>query len=116
MLDGRLIGLFLVLMLSNPEQAVGGNLARRLAVLEMVSVLCIAGSSFAVPSGSIEGPLRDGIGVLDVRLSGLLMVALSNPDLLPAVTDAFSRRLAAFEMVSDWYRLVVVPPINADLL
>ncbi len=53
MLDGRLIGVFLVLMLSNPEREAGGTLARRFPVLEMVPDV-YNGSSFAVPP--IEGP------------------------------------------------------------
>ena len=53
MLDGRLIGLFLELMLSNTERAAGGTLARRFPVLEMVPDV-YNGSCFAVPP--IEGP------------------------------------------------------------
>ena len=73
-----------VAMLSNVGRAAGGTFVRRLAVLEMVSALCIAGTSFAVPP--IEGPLRDGIGVLDVRLIGVFLVLSSNPDLIVSST------------------------------
>ena len=82
-----------VAMLSNPGRAVDATLLRRLAVLEMVSALCISGSSFALPP--IEGPLRDGIGVLDVRLIGLVMVLLSNPDLIILSTVTWLRNRAS---------------------